>query len=172
MRTIYATVLGLILGVIIQAFAGFPNDTTQVTWLQEVSKWYSLFGSGFMDLLKMLVVPLVFLSIIKVIINMKDNNLGTLTFKSLGMLLATTAIAAIVGIIVANIMKLGVGANMPTLVENQELKEINSLVDTLRGLLPSNPVMAMANGNIVATIIFATFIATSIKRLSKNILKQ
>ena len=151
LRTIYATVLGLILGIIIQAFAGFPNDTTQVTWLQEVSKWYSLFGSGFMDLLKMLVVPLVFLSIIKVIINMKDNNLGTLTFKSLGMLLATTAIA-----------------NMPTLVENQELKEINSLVDTLRGLLPSNPVMAMANGNIVATIIFATFIATSIKRLSKK----
>ncbi len=116
----------------------------------------------------MLVVPLVFLSIIKVIINMKENNLGTLTFKSLGMLLATTAIAAIVGIVVANIMKLGVGANMPTLVENQELKEINSLVDTLRGLLPSNPVMAMANGNIVATIIFATFIATSIKKIEQK----
>lgn len=168
LRTIYATILGLILGIIIQAFAGFPNDTTQVTWLQEVSKWYSLFGSGFMDLLKMLVVPLVFLSIIKVIINMKDNNLGTLTFRSLGMLLTTTAIAAIVGIVVANIMKLGVGVNLPALGGTQELKEINSLVDTLRGLLPSNPVMAMANGNIVATIIFATFIATSIKRLNKK----
>ena len=68
-RTIYATIIGLILGVIIQIVAGLPEDPSKVTWLQEVSKWYSLFGSGFMDLLKMLVVPLIFFSIIRVIIN-------------------------------------------------------------------------------------------------------
>ena len=53
-RTIYATIIGLILGVIIQIVAGLPEDPSKVTWLQEVSKWYSLFGSGFMDLLKMI----------------------------------------------------------------------------------------------------------------------
>ena len=41
-RTIYATIIGLILGVIIQIVAGLPEDPTKVTWLQEVSKWYSL----------------------------------------------------------------------------------------------------------------------------------
>ena len=71
-RTIYATLIGLALGVLIQVVAGFPDDPSKVTWLNEVSKWYSLFGSGFMDLLKMLVVPLVFVSILKVIINMGE----------------------------------------------------------------------------------------------------
>ncbi|WP_286184256.1 cation:dicarboxylase symporter family transporter [Clostridium sp. CCUG 7971] len=167
-RTIYATIIGLILGVIIQLVAGLPEDPSKVTWLQEVSKWYGLFGSGFMDLLKMLVVPMVFVSILRVIINMGDgDNLGTLTFRSLGMLLATTALAAIVGIVVGNVMKLGYGADIAG-IEAPELREITPLVDTLRGLLPSNPVASMAEGNIVAIIVFATFLGLSVKRLNKK----
>ena len=169
-RTIYATIIGLILGVIIQLVAGLPEDPSGVTWLQEVTKWYGLFGSGFMDLLKMLVVPMVFVSILRVIINMGEgDDLGKLTFKSLGMLLMTTAIAAIVGIVVGNVMKLGVGTDIVA-ASDTELREITPLVDTLRGLLPSNPVASMADGNIVAIIIFATFLGLAVKRLSKKYL--
>lgn len=169
-RTIYATIIGLILGVIIQLVAGLPEDPAGVTWLQEVTKWYGLFGSGFMDLLKMLVVPMVFVSILRVIINMGEgDDLGKLTFKSLGMLLMTTALAAIVGIVVGNVMKLGVGTDVVATADT-ELREITPLVDTLRGLLPSNPVASMADGNIVAIIIFATFLGLAVKRLSKKYL--
>ena len=169
-RTIYATIIGLILGVIIQLVAGLPEDPSRVTWLQEVTKWYGLFGSGFMDLLKMLVVPMVFVSILRVIINMGEgDDLGKLTFKSLGMLLITTALAAIVGIVVGNVMKLGVGTDVVATADT-ELREITPLVDTLRGLLPSNPVASMADGNIVAIIIFATFLGLAVKRLSKKYL--
>ena len=169
-RTIYATIIGLILGVIIQLVAGLPENPSEVIWLQEVTKWYGLFGSGFMDLLKMLVVPMVFVSILRVIINMGEgDDLGKLTFKSLGMLLMTTALAAIVGIVVGNVMKLGVGVD--TVVNTDtELREITPLVDTLRGLLPSNPVASMADGNIVAIIIFATFLGLAVKRLSRKYL--
>ena len=73
-RTIYATIIGLILGGIIQLVAGLPENPSEVTWLQEVTKWYGLFGSGFMDLLKMLVVPMVFVSILRVIINMGEGD--------------------------------------------------------------------------------------------------
>lgn len=167
-RTIYATIIGLILGVIIQLVAGLPEDPAEVTWLQEVTKWYGLFGSGFMDLLKMLVVPMVFVSILRVIINMGEgDDLGKLTFKSLGMLLMTTALAAIVGIVVGNLMKLGVGTDAVATADT-ELREITPLVDTLRGLLPSNPVASMADGNIVAVIIFATFLGLAVKRLRKK----
>ena len=169
-RTIYATIIGLILGVIIQLVAGLPENPSEVIWLQEVTKWYGLFGSGFMDLLKMLVVPMVFVSILRVIINMGEgDNLKQLTFRSLGMLLLTTAISAIVGIIVGNAMKLGVGTDVVASGDT-ELREITPLVDTLRGLLPSNPVASMANGNIVAIIIFATFLGLAVKRLSKKYL--
>lgn len=169
-RTIYATIIGLILGVIIQLVAGLPENPAEVAWLQEVTKWYGLFGSGFMDLLKMLVVPMVFVSILRVIINMGEgDDLGKLTFKSLGMLLMTTALAAVVGIVVGNVMKLGVGTDVVATADT-ELREITPLVDTLRGLLPSNPVASMADGNIVAIIIFATFLGLAVKRLSKKYL--
>ena len=167
-RTIYATIIGLILGVIIQLVAGLPENPAEVTWLQEVTKWYGLFGSGFMDLLKMLVVPMVFVSILRVIINMGEgDDLGKLTFKSLGMLLMTTALAAIVGIVVGNVMKLGVGTDVVATADT-ELREITPLVDTLRGLLPSNPVASMADGNIVAIIIFAAFLGLAVKRQRKK----
>ena len=98
---------------------------------------------------------------------MKDGvNLGKLTLKSLTVLLGTTALAAIVGLVVGNLFNLGAGEVLIT--SNTDMREITSIVDTLRGLLPSNPVNAMAEGNIVAVVIFAAFIGTSMKRLNKK----
>ena len=166
-RMISAMGIGLVLGVFIQLVAGFPKDPSSIRWIEEVSKWYGLIGNGFMDLLKMLVVPLIFVSIIRVIINMKDGvNLGKLTLKSLTVLLGTTALAAIVGLVVGSLFNLGAGEVLIT--SNTDMREITSIVDTLRGLLPSNPVNAMAEGNIVAVVIFAAFIGTSMKRLNKK----
>lgn len=166
-RMIVSTIVGLILGVIIQVVAGFPNNPGEVQWITEVNKWYGLVGYGFMDLLKMLVVPLIFVSIIRVIINMKaEENLGKLTTRSILTLLGTTTIAAIVGIVVGNLFKLGVSS---TIIEGtNEIREITPVVDTLRGLLPSNPVAAMAEGNVVAVVIFAAFIGNSMKILNKK----
>ena len=166
-RMISAMGIGLVLGLFIQLVAGFPKDPSSIRWIEEVSKWYGLIGNGFMDLLKMLVVPLIFVSIIRVIINMKDGvNLGKLTLKSLTVLLGTTALAAIVGLVVGSLFNLGAGEVLIT--SNTDIREISSIVDTLRGLLPSNPVNAMAEGNIVAVVIFAAFIGTSMKRLNKK----
>lgn len=166
-RMIVSTIVGLILGVIIQVVAGFPNNPGEVQWITEVNKWYGLVGYGFMDLLKMLVVPLIFVSIIRVIINMKaEENLGKLTTRSILTLLGTTTIAAIVGIVVGNLFKLGISS---TIIEGtNEIREITPVVDTLRGLLPSNPVAAMAEGNVVAVVIFAAFIGNSMKILNKK----
>ena len=167
-RTIYATIIGLLLGVIIQVVAGLPENPENVVWLQEVTKWYGLFGYGFMDLLKMLVVPLVFVSIVRVIMNLKEGeNLGKLTGRTIIMLLGTTAIAATIGIIVGNLFQLGVGQEVVKQA-TEDMREITPIVDTLRGLLPSNPVDAMAKANVVAIVIFAGFLGIAIKRLSKK----
>lgn len=164
---ITSTIVGIVLGILIQFVAKFPNDPKNITWLNEVSKWYGLIGYGFMDLLKMLVVPLVFLSIIRVIMNLKEGeNLNKLTARSIVMLLGTTAIAAIVGIIIGNLFKLGVGEQV--IKSTDEIREITPIVDTLRGLLPSNSIKAMSEANIVAVVIFAAFIGLAIKRLNKK----
>ena len=158
--------IGLILGIFIQAVAKFPDDPTSITWINEVTAWYGLFGNGFMDLLKMIVVPLVLVSIIRVIMNMKDDNLGKLTFRSMTMFFVTTAIAAIIAIVVANLFKLG--TNLEVVNSSNEVREIVSLPSTIRGLLPSNPVQAMAEGNTVAVVIFAVFLGLAIRRLRRK----
>ncbi len=166
LRMIIGTCIGLVLGIVIQWTAGFPAIPKDIVWLNEVSSWYGLVGNGFMDLLKMLVVPLVFLSIVRVIMNMKGEGLSKLTFKTIGMFLGTTVMAAIVAIIIGQLFKLGVGE----VVVDQEaqIREMSSIVDTFRGLLPANPIKAMAEANIVAVVIFATFIGTAIRRMSKK----
>ncbi len=165
-RMIVCTLIGLVLGIVIQGVAGFPDDPSQVTWLKELSKWYGLVGYGFIDLLKMLVVPMIFVSIVRVIMNTKGNNLGKLTSRTIGTLLGTTALSAIVGILVGNFMNLGVGQSLAN--QTAELREITPIVDTLRGLLPANPVQAMAEANVVAVVIFAAFLGMAIRRLSKK----
>ena len=166
-RMLSATGIGLLLGLLIQVVGGFPDAPLSVTFIDEINKWYGLFANGFMDLLKMLVVPLIFVSIIRVILNMKEGeNLGQITARTLGTLVGTTAIAAIIGVIVANLFQLGVGTD---LVEGEvAIREVSSVVDTIRGLLPSNPVAAMAEGNVVAIVIFATFLGIATKRQTKK----
>ena len=160
--------IGLGLGILIQSIAKFPQKPSQITWINEVTTWYGLFGNGFMDLLKMIVVPLVLVSIIRVIMNMEEKNLGKLTFSSMFMFFATTAIAAIIAVIVGNIFDLG--SNLQVISSSEEIREITSLPDTIRGLLPSNPIKAMADGNTVAVVILAAFIGIAIRRLSKKYL--
>lgn len=158
--------LGIGLGILIQVIGKFPNEPSKVVWMTEVNSWYSLFGNGFMDLLKMIVIPLILTSIIRVIMNMSEGNLNNLTLKTMGMFFVTTAIAGIVGIIIGNLFNLGISTN--TISASQEIREIVSLSDTLRSLLPANPVEAMVNSNTVAVVIFATFIGLAVRRLKKK----
>ena len=165
-RMITGTVLGLILGVIVQVVANFPDSPNDITWINQLSGWYSFVGGGFIDLLKMLVVPLIFLSIIRVIMNMQGDNLGKLTTRTIGALIGLTAIAAIIGIALATLFNLGQGFDAAN--NTAEIREAVSLTETIRGLLPSNIVSSMAEGNIVGVVIFSAFVGTSIRRLSKK----
>lgn len=162
-RMIVGTILGLALGLLIQIVAGFPSEPDEIIWMNEVSSWYSFVGNGFMDLLKMLVIPLVLISMIRVIMNMEGNHLGKMAGKTIGTLLGTTLIAGILGMILGNIMNLGAG--MVVTDQAAQAKEVSTMIDTLRGLLPSNIVKTMAEGNVVGVVIFATFIGLAIRRL-------
>lgn len=166
-RMLSATGIGLVLGLLIQVVGGFPDAPLEVPFIAEINKWYGLFANGFMDLLKMLVIPLIFVSIMRVIINMKQGeNLGKLTARTLGLLLGTTAIAAMIGLVVGNLFQLGVNSHL--VAGEATIREVSSLIDTLRGLLPSNPIASMANGNVVAVVIFAAFLGLATKRQTKK----
>lgn len=148
------TGLGLVLGVAMQIVAGFPNNPMEITFISETTTWYSLFGNGFIDLIKMLVVPLVMASIAEVIINMQEgHNMGRMVKVSIIVTMVMVAIASIVGLSLGLIFNLGAGS--APVGGEAEMKEISSIVSTLRGLIPSNIVDGAVKSNIIGLVIFS-----------------
>lgn len=168
-RMIIATVLGLLLGIVIQASCGFSQNPMDIVFVKETVKWYSLFGNGFIDLIRMLVIPLIMVSIIHVIVNMKeDANIAVLTKKTLIVTVVMVSISVLVGLSVGIALK--VGDNMSIIEGTSQIKEITPVVDTLRGLIPSNPVKSMVDLNIISIVIVAVFFGIGAKRMSKKYL--
>ncbi|TDT56519.1 dicarboxylate/amino acid:cation symporter [Fonticella tunisiensis] len=119
-------------------------------------------GKAFVGLIKMIVIPLVVSSIISSITSLEGaDKLKSIGIKTIGLLLFTTAIATVVGIIIGKIMDLGAGVQF---VKDASFKarEIPTLSKVLLDLIPSNPVNSMAQGQIVPVIIFSLFIAVAI----------
>lgn len=170
-KVMVATVIGLILGLGIQFVAGFPNDPMQFTFVRETTLWYSLLGGGFISLVRMLVIPLVMVSIIHVIINMKeDANLGDLVKRTLTITLTMVAISVAVGLTLGVLFNVGKVDEATAVVTEggRQIREVKNIVDTLKALIPSNPVEAMVNLNIVGLVIFSAIVGVAAKRMSKK----
>ncbi|MBS5985108.1 dicarboxylate/amino acid:cation symporter [Clostridium sp.] len=130
--------------------------------LKENSLIVEPIGKVYISLIRMVVIPLVMVSIINSISNFEDSSkLKSLGIKSMGMLLGTTAIAGIVGIIFGNIFSVGKGIVFEG-GENFVPKEIPSFMEVFNDMLPTNPIKSMAEGQIIPVIIFALFIAFAI----------
>lgn len=170
-KVMTATFIGLILGLVIQVVAGFPNDPMKLTFVRETTLWYSLLGGGFISLIRMLVIPLVMVSIIHVIINMKeDANLGALVKRTLTISLAMVAVSVAVGLIFGILFKVGKVDQAASIITEggRQIREVKNIVDTLKALIPSNPVEAMVNLNIVGLVIFSSIVGVAAKRMSKK----
>ena len=165
-RVLIATGLGLLLGLAIQLTAGFPEKPMDVPFIAETTKWYGLLGNGFIDLVRMLVIPLVMVSIVHVIINMKGANLGRLTKNTLLTTLVMVAIAAVVGLALGLVFKLGSGFSSQQAAS--QIKDVKPIADTLQALLPANPVAAMVNTNIIALVIFSAFFGAAAMRMGQK----
>lgn len=163
---ITGTILGAVLGFAVQIIAGFPNDPMKVVYIKESTKWFSLIGGGFIDLIRMLVIPLVFISIVHVILNMSQGaNLKKLVSSTAAVALIMVAIAAIVGLVLGSVTHLGAGMNAEA--GASKMREVKPVVDTLRALIPNNPVNAMATTNVIAVVVFGVIVG-GVARLIKQ----
>lgn len=168
-RMFVGLILGIILGLGIQAIAGFPTPETikSSLWIQQSISWYSLFGTAFVSFIRMLVIPIILVSMIRVILNLQNGiDIKALINHALFWLLFTTGIAAIVGIILSSIVDLG--ADIAVQESTRSAREVTNIVGVLLGLIPSNPVAAMVNENIVGVVIFASFIGFSARIMSSK----
>ena len=123
-------------------------------------------GQGFIKLMKMLVVPLVFCSLVCGSMSIGDTKkLGTVGARTLIFYLATTALAVTVALSVGNLINPGVGLDMSTIKTNAasvETMKATSLTDTLLNIIPDNPINSLASGEMLQIIVFALIIGVII----------
>ena len=125
-------------------------------------------GQGFIRLMKMLVVPLVFCSLICGSMAIGDTKtLGKVGVKTIGFYLVTTALAVCVALGSALLINPGRGLDMDAVQKGtvSSTTEATSLVDTLLNIIPKNPVQSMANGDMLPIIVFALFVGIMLAKL-------
>lgn len=144
--TLVALALGLIIGIV---FKG------NIPFLKVV-------GKGYMSLIKMVVIPLVMTSIITSLVRFKNiETLKSIGFKSVGLLLGTTGIAAAIGIIIGKLFNLGEGFVF-TGAGDFTAREIPALTDVILGFLPSNVIGSIVDGQIIPVVVFSIFVAIAL----------
>ena len=125
-------------------------------------------GALFLNAIKMLIVPLVFVSLVAGITCMQDTaKLGRISVKTIAIYLVTTAFAVSIGLLFGALFAPGAGMNMVASAAT-EAKEAPSLVQILVGLVPANPVAAFAEGNILQIIVFAIALGVSMNLVGEK----
>lgn len=129
-------------------------------------------GQGFIRLMKMLVVPLVFCSIVCGSMSIGDTKkLGTVGVRTLIFYLCTTALAVTVALTIGNIIDPGKGLDMTQVQANAaDVAEMQatSLTDTLLNIIPDNPIGSLANGNMLQIILFALIVGIILAKLGER----
>ena len=151
-RILLALVLGVIAGMI------WGPGAASISWL----------GDLFVRLIRMVVVPLVFVTLVSGVVAMGDPaKLGSLGAKTLAIYMVTTLAAIVIGLILAAALQPGVGVDLsaaaPTAVQ-----EAIPLSERLLSIVPSNPIAALAEGNILAIIVFALLVGVSLLTIGEK----
>ena len=155
-----ALLIGALFGVVIHYWipSSYIKDTVIVEGVLYVV------GQGFIRLMQMLVVPLVFCSLICGSMAIGDTKtLGKVGVKTIGFYLVTTAVA----LGSALLINPGRGLDMDAVQKGtvSSTTEATSLVDTLLNIIPKNPVQSMANGDMLPIIVFALFVGIMLAKL-------
>lgn len=164
-RIIWGLILGVILGIIL---AMLPDKS-----IYEGLNKYALqpIGTIFLNLIKMLVVPIVFFSISLGVMGLGNpKELGRVGGKAIGYFMTTTAVAIVIALGLSLLIKPGTFGSFST--DNLKYDQGNlpdtSLINTIVGMFPTNPIASMAEGNMLQLIVFSVFIGFGITFLGSK----
>ena len=163
-----ALIAGAIFGMILHYLVptGHIKDTILVEGVLYIV------GQGFIRLMKMLVVPLVFCSIVCGSMAIGDTKkLGTVGVRTLAFYLATTALAITVALTIGNILDPGVGLDMTAIsagATEVQTMESTSMAQTILNIIPDNPVKSLATGEMLQIIVFALIVGVILAKLGEK----
>lgn len=162
-KILWALGIGAVVGIVLNMVASsFFIDADQY--------FFTPLGTIFLNLIKMLIVPLVFFSIVVGVANIGDPKaLGRMGGKTIVFFLSTTAIAITIGIMLGLIFQPGNKGEFDVQQASYEAAQAPPVSDTLLGIIPANPIDALATGNMLQIIFFALFIGLGLSYLGKKV---
>ena len=158
-QILMAMLLGAIFGILLNVFAANSG------WIQNfvVDGALGVVGAVFIAALKMMVVPLVFVSLVCGVTNMGDMSaLGRIGGKAFGIYIITTAIAISIALLLASVVSPGAGFAITDVTVDFTARQAPPLSQVLIDLVPSNPVAALARGEMLQIIVFALLLGVAI----------
>ena len=166
-RIVVAMLMGLLMGALLNIVSSgnlLPGAISGWLDFYLVDGLFDAVGQIFVRSLKLLVVPLVFVSLICGVSSLGNNSrMGAVATKTVALYMTTTAIAIALAICVAVIIQPGVGIDL-ALASEFVAKEAPPLKTTLINIFPSNPVQSMANGSILQVIVFSLLMGFAISQ--------
>ncbi|MGF1790902.1 L-cystine transporter [Photobacterium profundum] len=161
--------LGVLFGGALQLIYGGGNQI-----VADTLEYVNIVGAGYVSLLKMIIMPLIMVSIIGAIVKVKDSgSLGKISGLTIGILLATTAASALIGILVSNMFGLsadGIVQGAREIARGEMLEsrltniEAVSFADMVISFFPGNPFADLAGSratSTIAVVIFSAFIGVA-----------
>ncbi len=163
-RILIGMVAGLVLGIVLNLIIGSTEGLGEWVRWALVDGAFDVVGTIFVASLKLLVVPLVFVSLVCGCSALGDNaRMGNMALKTLLLYVFTTAVAITLALTVAALIQPGVGMNMADEV-SFVATESPSLKEVLINIFPSNPIQAMAEGNMLQIIVFSLLMGVAVSR--------
>ncbi|HGN1705193.1 TPA: L-cystine transporter [Providencia rettgeri] len=176
-KVLVGLVFGVAYGVVLHLVYGSGHQTVKDSIL-----WFNIVGNGYVQLLQMVIMPLVFASILSAVARLhKASSLGKISFLTIGTLLITTAIAALVGILIANLFGLTAEGLVQGQSETARLSAIESnyigkvadltVPQLILSFIPKNPFADLTGANptsIISVVIFAAFLGVAALQLFKD----
>ena len=143
--------LGLVLGVV--AGLALQERAVEIKWL----------GDAFIRLIRMLVIPLVFVTIVAGVAAMAEpRRLGAIGIRTIGLYFGLMLIASALGLLIGTVLQPGDGVDLSSAVPIVAGAPPGSFGETLMNVIPLNPVAAMASGDVLAVIVFALLVGVGI----------
>lgn len=157
--------LGMFAGFVVGAFFYYTNFFSDQAALF-VEKYIFVLGSTiFINLLKMLIVPLIFFSLVSGISSLNNlSSLGKITSKTIALYLATTAIAVSLSLFIGTIFKPGSGYSSSISVVPESLPQSQGVFETIVNIFPSNILEAMANNEMLAVVFFSILFGLALSK--------
>ena len=151
--------LGIVFGFILNKAGGTENEIIN----NHIIPFLQFLGDVFIRLIRMVVVPLVFFSIIDAALSLGDiKKLADVGIKTIVWFLATGMVSASIGLLFTNIIQPGRGLQLGDAAGAVEARELPGLYETILELIPSNPFESLTNGTMMQIIVFALFLGFAI----------